>query len=79
MWDNCLLSEMLKISVKTYVSCSAQSLSTQPGMLSGPTALRGLTLDRVFLTLTGDRQSTWSLGGVGSFCAGLSFCISNRA
>ncbi len=45
------LSEMLKISVKTSVSCSAQSLSTRPGMLSGPAALRGLTLDRVFLTV----------------------------
>ncbi len=73
------LSEVLKISVRTSVSCSAQSLSTRPGMLLGPAALRGLTLDRVFLTSTGDRQSTWSLGGVGSFCAGLSFCISDRA
>ncbi len=65
---------MLKISVRTSVSCSAQSFSTRPGMLSGPAALRGLILDRVFLTSARDR----SLGGVGSFCAGVSFCISNR-
>ncbi len=30
------LSEMLKMSVKTSVSSTAQSLSTRPGMLSGP-------------------------------------------
>ncbi len=68
------LSEVLKISV----SCSAQSFSTRPGMFSGPAALRGLIQDRVFLTSAGDRQSAWSLGGVGSFCVGVSFCISNR-
>ncbi len=34
------LSEMLKMSVKTSVSSTAQSLSTRPGMLSGPGALR---------------------------------------
>ncbi len=51
------LSEVLKISVRTSVSCSAQSFSTWRGMLSGPAALRGLILDRVFLTLVGDRQS----------------------
>ncbi len=61
------LNEVLKISVRTSVSCAAQSLSTRPGMLSGPAALRGLILDRVFLTSAGDRQSAWSLGGVGSF------------
>ncbi len=44
------LSEVLKISVRTSVSCSAQSFSTRPGMLSGPAALQGLILDRVFLT-----------------------------
>ncbi len=72
------LCELLKISVRTSVSCSAQFFSTRPGLLSGPAALRGLFLDRVFLTLVGDRQSAWSLGGVASFCAGVSFCISNR-
>ncbi len=72
------LSEVLKISVRTSVSCSAQSFSTRPGILSGPAALRGIILDRVFLTSAGDRQSAWSLRGVGSFCADVSFCISNR-
>ncbi len=61
------LSEVLKISVRTSVSCAAQSFSTRPGMLSGPAAFRGLILDRVFLTSAADRQSAWSLGGVGSF------------
>ncbi len=53
------LSEVLKISVRTSVSCSAQSFSTRPGILSGPAALRGLILDKVFLTSAGDRQSAW--------------------
>ncbi len=66
------LSEALKISVRTSISYAAQSFSTRPGMLSI------CCLDRVFLTSAGDRQSAWSLGGVGSFCAGVSFCISNR-
>ncbi len=61
------LSEVLKISVRSWL-----------GMLSGPAAFHGLILDRVFLTSAADRQSAWSLGGVGSFCAGVSFCISNR-
>ncbi len=56
------LSEVLKISVRTSVSCAAQSFSTRPGMLSGPAAFRGLILDRVFLTSAADRQSAWSLG-----------------
>ncbi len=51
------LSEVLKISVRTSVSCSAQSFNIQPGMMSGPAALHGLILDRVFLTSAGDRQS----------------------
>ncbi len=58
------LSEVLKISVRTSVSCSAQSFSTRPGILSGPAALRGLILDRVFLMSAGDRQSAWSLWAV---------------
>ncbi len=72
------LSEVLKISVRTSVSCAAQSFSTRPGMLSGPAAFRGIILYRVFLTSAADRHSAWSLGGMGSFCAGVSFCISNR-
>ncbi len=72
------LSEVLKMSVRTSVSCAAQSLSTRPGMISGPAAFHALILDRVFLTSAGERQSTWSFGDASSFCAGVSFCISNR-
>ncbi len=54
------LSEVLKISVRTSVSCAAQSFSTRPGMLSGPAALRGLILDRVFLTSPG-RWEVWAV------------------
>ncbi len=61
------LSEVLKISVRTSVSCAAQSFSTRPGMLSGPAALRGLILDRVFLTSAGDRQSAPVVGRCGQF------------
>ena len=41
------LREMLKISVRTSVSESAQSLSTHPVMLSGPAAFLGFTFPRV--------------------------------
>ncbi len=59
------LSDVLKISVRTSVSCSAQSFSTRPGMLSGPAALRGLILDRVFLTAAGDRApGRWEVWAV---------------
>ncbi len=51
------VSEVLKMSVRISVSCAAQSLSTRPGMLSGPAAFHGLILDRVFLTSAGERQS----------------------
>uniref|UniRef100_A0A8C1X1D9 Ig-like domain-containing protein n=1 Tax=Cyprinus carpio TaxID=7962 RepID=A0A8C1X1D9_CYPCA len=44
---------MLKISVKTSVSSTAQSLSTHPGMLSGPGALCALILLKDLLTLSG--------------------------
>ncbi len=49
------LSEVLKISVRTSVSCAAQSFSTRPGMLSEPAALRGLILDS--LPYVGWRQT----------------------
>ncbi len=59
------LSEVLKISVRTSVRCSAQSLGTWPGMLSGLAALRGLILDRVFLTSAGDRApGRWEVWAV---------------
>ncbi len=43
-----LLLLLLLYYIRTAVSCSAQSFSTPAGMLSGPAALRGLILDRVF-------------------------------
>ncbi len=58
------LSEVLKISVRTSISCAAQSFSTRPGMLSGPAAFRGLILDRVFLTSAGDRPGRWEVWAV---------------
>ncbi len=73
------LSEMLKMSVKTSVSSTAQSLSTRPGMLSGPGALRALILLRDLLTLSEDSVITWSPGGGGVFCAVVLFCASKRA
>ncbi len=45
------------MSVKTSVSSTAQSLSTHPGMLSGPGALRALILLRDLLTLSGTASS----------------------
>ncbi len=58
------------MSVKTSVSSTAQSLSTNaPGMLSGPGALRALILLRDLLTLCGDSVIIWSPGGGGVFCA----------
>ncbi len=53
------------MSVKITVSSSALSLSTRPGMLSGPGALRALILLRDLLTLSGDSVITWSPGGGG--------------
>ena len=45
--------EVLKMSASTSVSWCAQPLSTRPGMLLGPAALRGLILWRVLLTSAG--------------------------
>ncbi len=47
------------MSVKTSVSSTAQSLSTRPGMLSGPGALRALILLRDLLTLSGEGNITF--------------------
>ncbi len=59
------LSEVLKISVRTSISCAAQAFSTRPGMLSGPAALRGLILDRVFHLLETDRAlGCWEVWAV---------------
>ncbi len=70
------LSEMLKMSVKTSVSSTAQSLSTRPGMLSGPGALRALILLRDLLTLCGDSIIIWSPGGGWSLlCSGAVLCL----
>ncbi len=67
------------MSVKTSVSSTAQSLSTRPGMLSGPGTLRALILLRDLLTLSEDSVITWSPGGGGVFCAVVLFCASKRA
>ena len=45
------LREVLKMSVKTSFSSSAQSFSTLPGMLSGPAAFRVLMAESVLLSL----------------------------
>lgn len=50
---------------------SAQSLSTRPGMLSGPEALHGVIPLRDRLRLSGDGVSIWSPGGGGGLlCRG---------
>lgn len=51
--------EVLKMSVKTSFSYSAQSLSTRPGMMSGPALLQGLIWD---FTLAGVRHRACSVG-----------------
>lgn len=60
---------MLKMSVKKYVSSSAQSLRQQPEMSLGPGAFLALVLLSYLLMLSGDSNSTWSVGGRGIFCA----------
>lgn len=56
---------MLKISVSTSESWSAQPLKTQPVMLSGPAALQRLKFCSDLLTFTGvtlEGQLTWWRG-----------------
>ena len=71
------ISEVLKISVRTPVSWSAHSLSTCPGMLSGPTAFRGFTLLRILLTSAVSRLSGCSSGQGTDFLAGVVLSASN--
>lgn len=73
------LRELLKMSVKTSFSSSAQSFSTLPGMLSGPAAFRVLMVEGVFFTLPADRHRGWSCRGGGVFCGRVLFCASKRA
>ena len=73
------LREMLKMSVKTSFSSSAQSYSTLPWRLSGPAAFRALMVMSVLFTLAADRHRGWSCGGGGVFCGRVLFCASNRA
>lgn len=54
---------VLKISVRTSFSCSAQPQSTHPGMLSWPVALQGLVLDMAVLMLVGVRHRWWDYQG----------------
>lgn len=70
------IREMLKMSVKTTESSNAQSLCTQPGILSGPRALRTLIFVRDLLTVSGVRVITWSPEGDGIFCAVVLFFAS---
>ena len=48
--------EVLKTSVKTSFSSSAQSFSTRPVILSGPVALRELIVANVLFTLAVERH-----------------------
>lgn len=44
------LREMLKMSVRSCVYCSAQCLRAQPGMLSGPAPFLGVILFKILQT-----------------------------
>lgn len=72
------LSEVLKMSVKTSESSAAKSLSTRPGILSGPGALRTFILLRYLLMQSVVSVSTWSPGGGGVLCAVVLLCASKQ-
>ncbi len=56
------INEVLSMSVRTQASWSAHSLTTRPGMLSGPAAFRALTFLRVLCTSTVSSLSACSWG-----------------
>ncbi len=66
------------MSVKTSVSSTAQSLSTHPGMLSGPGALRALILLRISSRCPGTASSPGRREEVSLLCSG-AVCASKRA
>ncbi len=53
------LSEVLKISVRTSVSCAATVFQYTARYVVRTRSLAWVILDRVFLTSDGDRQSAW--------------------
>lgn len=67
------LREVLKMSVRTSVRESAQSLSTIPGMLSGPAAFLGFTMSRVLRTSAGSRCYIVRAGRGFCWCGGVVF------
>lgn len=68
--------DMLKMSVRTSLSLSAQSRRTSPGMLSGPVAFMW---DRTLLTLVGVARRVSSSSCGRAFWTGVMFVVSNRA
>lgn len=72
------LREMLKISVRTSMSESVQSLSTCPEMLIAPAAFLGFTLRRVLRTSAGSRWSVNFPEQGGAFVGVVVLFSSNR-
>ncbi len=58
------LSEVLKISGRTSVSCAAQSFSAWPGMLSGPAAFHGLIQSSLRRLETDRAPGRWEVWAV---------------
>ncbi len=63
--------------MKTSVSSTAQSLSTRPGMLSGPGAFRHDPAEGSPHAVRGQRHHL-SPGGGGVFCAVVLFCAQSE-